>query len=349
MITKIFTFLVAATLISSQSFAKIFRVGYLGPQVAGVDYANGQSAHDAAASGDTIQFYGGSYEINQYNKKLYLLGNGYLLSGTGSNAGLNVITAKTSITIQPAPSSTGSDGTTLTGFQDGVVYLTDGATLSNITISRCNTAYFGGGPSQTATLTNCKITQCFSANIDPSNGWGNTNIRLKDFRVENCRLNSSSITHLNPVSNILISNCVFASGSDFSNLNVTVQNSVFANSTPMVGVSNAIFNNNILGAPDGINGSNNVFNVNILGVGSNIFVGFPTQGSYSNDGSYQLTPSSIAKGAGIGGIDIGIFGGVNPYRLSGIPATPSFYRLDAASPNATTNPYTINFSIRSNN
>ena len=60
-----------------------------------------------------------------------------------------------------------------------------------------------------------------------------------------------------------------------------------------------------------------------------------------------LKPNSPAKGAGSGGTDIGMFGGVNPYVLSGIPSVPTFYQLTAPSNTATTNPYVITFSVKS--
>ena len=80
-----------------------------------------------------------------------------------------------------------------------------------------------------------------------------------------------------------------------------------------------------------------------------VFLGYSTQGTYSNDGRWMLAASSPAKGTGVGGTDCGIYGGVNPYRLSGIPPIPSFYKLTATSTTTSTNPYTITFSVRSNN
>ncbi len=347
---KFFLFPAALLLISLFSHAKILRVGYTGPQVAGVDYADGQSAHNAAIVGDTLQFYPGSYSINTYNKKLILLGNGYLLSGTGSNAGLNLITGSTDIEIVPAASSTTSNGTVLSGFSSAYVDLRDNQTLTNITITRCNSALFAFGSNKTGiVLTDCKITQCYAANLDPTNGVGNTNLILNNFRVENCRFNGATLQPLHPSSTILISNC-YGGTLNYGNNNVTVQNCIFSGGGGNgVGVSNTIFNNNIFSWTPAIAGANNQFNVNVENAGANVLVGFPTQGTYSADARYQLTATSPAKNAGVGGVDIGIFGGLNPYHLSGIPAIPAFYLLDAATPNATNNPYTITYSVRSNN
>jgi hypothetical protein len=87
-----------------------------------------------------------------------------------------------------------------------------------------------------------------------------------------------------------------------------------------------------------------------------VFIDYPTtnQGitpanKYSPDGGLAFYSSSPAKGKGMGGTDMGIFGGTNPYLLSGIPPVPTFYKLSAGSINATSNPYTVTFSVRSNN
>ena len=92
-------------------------------------------------------------------------------------------------------------------------------------------------------------------------------------------------------------------------------------------------------------------NIGVSGgsMGSTVFVGYYAQGTYSNDGRYALKPGSPAIGAGAGGIDCGMFGGTNPYKLSGMPRIPAFYKLTAPSNITSTNPYTITFSVRSNN
>ena len=56
--------------------AKIRRVGYWGTPVNNTDYADLQSAHDAAAANDTILVFPGSWSAT-YSKKLVTLGYGY--------------------------------------------------------------------------------------------------------------------------------------------------------------------------------------------------------------------------------------------------------------------------------
>jgi len=52
---------------------------------------------------------------------------------------------------------------------------------------------------------------------------------------------------------------------------------------------------------------------------------FVDSGSVSTDGDWQLRSGSPAIGAGLDGVDCGMFGGSTPYVLSGIPAIPSIY------------------------
>jgi hypothetical protein len=356
--TKFFTLLIAALSFSSISFARLFRVGYVGPLVTGVDFADAQAAHDAASDGDTLQFYpgttgSGSYTISTYNKKLVLIGNGYFINDAYyvNNTGLNMLTGTVALYIIPTPGSTSSDGTIIEGFNYCNVQLSDNLTLSNLTITRCNGSggyFFGGAVYGTITLVDCKITECFNVYLDPTNQNGNVNLTVKNLRVENCKLNQASLAPLNPASTFLINNCIFDQP-NFGDNNVVVQNCILLYSTSAYGVSNTVFNNNIFDGQPIINGSNNQFNVNVANPGANVFVGLPTQGAYSEDAKYQLTATSPAKGAGIGGVDLGPFGGANPYRLSGIAAIPTVYKLQAATPNATTNPYPITVSVRSNN
>ncbi len=75
--TKFCTLLVAALFISSISFGKIFRVGYNGLALTGVDYADLQSAQDAANAGDTIQIYTSIATNGTINKQLVIIGYGY--------------------------------------------------------------------------------------------------------------------------------------------------------------------------------------------------------------------------------------------------------------------------------
>ena len=51
----------------------------------------------------------------------------------------------------------------------------------------------------------------------------------------------------------------------------------------------------------------------------------------SSDGIWQLAVDSPALGAGLDGVDCGMFGDQNPYVLSGLPPLPAIYFFSAPS------------------
>lgn len=79
-----------------------------------------------------------------------------------------------------------------------------------------------------------------------------------------------------------------------------------------------------------------------------LFVGYPTQGSYSYDSRWQFQANSPAKAYGINGEDCGIFGGDSPYKLSGIADRPLIYSLDVPF-SVGGNNVNINIKIRAEN
>lgn len=70
------------------------------------------------------------------------------------------------------------------------------------------------------------------------------------------------------------------------------------------------------------------------------------------DKDFQLSGSSQAIGAVLGGVDAGAFGTNNPYRLSGLAPVPQItaYSQNASSGIYTTaTPMSITISVRGNN
>jgi hypothetical protein len=101
-----------------------------------------------------------------------------------------------------------------------------------------------------------------------------------------------------------------------------VYNSQFNNNILRDGTfskSNTTYYNNLSNSTQFGDEYGNQSNVNMLNV-------FLNEGS--TDGKWQLKEGSPAIGAGVGGIDCGMFGGDFPYVLSGIPAIPSVYEFN---------------------
>lgn len=66
------------------------------------------------------------------------------------------------------------------------------------------------------------------------------------------------------------------------------------------------------------------------------------------DNTWQLQTTSVAKGSGKSGEDMGMFGGALPYVLSGIPAVPHVYELTIAPVAAGATSITVTVSAKSN-
>jgi len=398
---SIFTSLIICTIIVlsfTHSSAAIRRVGFLNSStlVSGLDYADFQTAHDAANNGDTIQLYpstnGGSSFSGTIIKQLVILGSGYYynsynLPASGiANTGLQILPGggpSCSFTI-----GLGSAGTIFQGV-DGLSLTTSSIpdSLNNITILRCRGASVSF--TNSGVCNNWVISQCINANVSQG-GYTSSfsgNRTITNLRIENCLgvgvIYSAGGTGQSPVgiNSGQILNCIFfytyyvpTTGTDYlGNNTLTLNNSVFVvqNCIDITGVlnnpsgcANSIFINNLTAtsAANNLVSTNPGCSGNVFGVtydNNSIFVGYPTNTSGSTtlntpDGVFTLASTSIAKNAGIipgttTATDCGIYGGTNPYKASGIPAVPSFYKLTSTSSQATTSPYTITFSAKSNN
>lgn len=346
---KLLLLAITATLICSVSFANIRRIGYWGTAVPNVDYTTADLAVTAAVTGDTIMVYpnASTWSFSNINKRLVIIGTGYY-HYNGANGGTNL-----NANLQNAqPSSLcntnfypGCDGTIVTGC-DLTSSSTNGSSgINNIKITNCRLSilYF----QNPYTYDNWEIskTEIYS------NGLYNysSTAKVTNLKVFNCILSGTAVYFSSTVNGQtgVFENCTFFNATPtFSNQAFIIQNCIFYSTTPS-NYSNTNFYNNVFTTatlPAGISGGNN-----ILVNGAALFVGYPTQGTYSNDERFKLKAGSPAIGVGINGIDCGAFGGVNPYKLSGIPAVPAIYKLTAPSSSASSNPYTITFSVRANN
>ena len=335
---KIFTFAMFATVLFyfDDANAKIRRVGYFGTPITGTDYADLQAAHDNAASGDTLLIFPGSYSTAFFSKKLIVIGYGYFVNGQGADSGLQVITGTLGLDIRLA---SGSDSTILQGLDGLFLTAQPSAPLKDVSIKRCKVLF----RYTNTRLTNWQIIQSYINSV--YGGYGSGAV-FTNLLIENCIVADVYLDLTSSSSTGLFNNNVFVSDHNvYNNGTYSISNNIFLSTKYPTGTSQCTFTNNI--ATNNIipSGNGNKTNVDL----STVFVGYPTQSTYSNDGRYTLAPGSPAKNAGEGGIDCGIFGGTNPYHLGGIPAIPSFYKLTAPSNITSSNPYTITFSLRSNN
>jgi hypothetical protein len=118
----------------------------------------------------------------------------------------------------------------------------------------------------------------------------------------------------------------------------TVQNNLFLTGNTL-SFGSSLVRNNLAGAGIFLPAGNN----NI----SNSSIGF--LGSGSTDGKFKLQPGSPAIGTGVNGEDRGIFGGPEPYVLSGIPPIPTIYSLTAPAVGEKNTGLPIQIKVKSNN
>lgn len=315
----------------SRAEAKIWRVSNV--TGANADFTQIQAAGTSAAvqPGDTLYIEGSSttYSGTDLKKKLVIIGPGYFLSGTNSNPGLQYNGYPATVTVYIDSTASGS---TIMGVSGNlyIYYHTD-----DVTLTRNNATISGYSSRAGSKASNIKITRNYG-------GVTFTNVVLENLECTNnilsqyCDLSSTENTNGLFRNNVILNTNASVSGAYVSNNIFSTWNLTFNNCTVKYNISTG----NQL--PAGNNNRNNITLANIFVSGG------------SADGAYQLNATSVALAAGepINGVtpDAGAYGTADPYRLSGIPAIPSIYKLTvpASVPSSATS-MTVTISTRSNN
>lgn len=295
-----------------------------------VDYSDLQAAIDAAQSDDLIYLYGSgiTYGNIVISKKVNIQGPGYLL---GANFG----------GIQnPSPAILNS-----LNIDQNI----EGAFISGITVESGIDIENSGNIIIEKSLIERGFYTSNSSNISISNCLFRDTPGSIKMRVDR------------GCSQVVFTNCI----SEYSGIEVHelssatfINNIIFGwSSTITFGINNSIFKNNIILTSYTINGNSNTIikNVfthpsrippadNIKADNSEVFEGYPDQGSFSPDERYKLKQGSPAIGYGEGGTDCGIFGGADPYVLSGLPSIPVIY--DISGPATAPAGGTINVTVK---
>lgn len=344
-------FMAVIMTVSKTADAKIWRVNNT-PAV-NADFTSLLTALASASvlSGDTIHLepsatnYGGV----TITKNLVIIGNGYLLTGTGSNAGLqeNTLTSM----VSGFTFGSGSAGTRIIGIDVTSIPLQFSSGFSgnvNLTFEKCrliSNMFFTAG----STYSNISFRKClFEGNLNVS-----STATVNNFTIENCILNSNFCrlnTNSAGTGNVFRNN-TFKTSSDIQLTAFYVANNIF-----LCGSNSTFINCNV---------KNNIFSFNQTGVtvgplsvnGNNLVSQSEASlvvNTASVDGRFQLAAGSpaIAGGVDISGTkpDCGAFGGNDPYKLSGIPGIPTIYSLTVPASIPLALPtMNVTFSTRNNN
>jgi hypothetical protein len=308
-------------------------------------------ANASVVSGDTIHLEPSvtGYTGPTINKQLTIIGNGFFLTGTGGNSGLQATTTESSISDMTFAS--GSAGTKLIG----LVLINNSFAAGyngnvNITFEKCR--FTGIAPlnfqNRTESFSNITLRKCFFSTS--ANTWQAGTATLTNFTIENSIFASNvsfptgsstlnfvfrnnHIVSTANLSNAYVANCIFGASSNNTFTSCNVKNNVF------------VFNQTgITVGPLSING-NNLTSQTLASIIVN---------TGSDDAKFQLAAGSPAIN---GGVDIsgtkpscGAFGGTDPYKLSGIPGIPTIYSLTVpASVPLATPTMNVTLSTRNNN
>jgi hypothetical protein len=315
---KISSFLLLMLAIAISANAKIWTVDNSG-RVA--NFNNITAAITAAASGDTLLLGGSTtaYANITLTKRLVIIGTGYFLTENP-----NTIEYKIPTTINNVTFSTDSEGSVLMGITSTNITIN----TNDITVRRSNCTY-----QISITGSNNTFKQCFFS----AQYGGYMNITGINNIIRNNYISGYAYNHAalncgpsNIVENNVILGIITINSSTFGNNILRDGNATFTNCNPFNSICNA--------AQFGTENGNQSF-VTM----TSVFVA-----SGTTDGKWKLSLSSPAVGAGWGGIDCGMYGGPDPYVLSGIPDIPVITLMSVAGRASSTQGLNVILNIRSN-
>ncbi|MEO9803414.1 MAG: hypothetical protein ABJF04_09215 [Reichenbachiella sp.] len=294
------------------------------------DFPSFSEAVEAASSGDILLLHGGNYGVQELNKTIVIYGTGYFLSGNKKTQSKKVTTRFEKLTI-----NAGAENSIISGIE---IYENLQVFASNILIKGNRILPDGHG-------TAINMSGCSSINVI-GNYVGNSihlvsGTILKNNFIGGGLGGDADSNGTNPVDNVLIENNIII-GAPTSHFN-TVSIASFANNyvSTVSGAGNSSPTNNIF-AENGDIGTSNQFNVPI----ESVFIG---SNQTSSDTQWQLKEGSPAIEAGVGGTDVGMFGGDSPYELSGIPSIPNIYELKVGEVGTSKGGLEVQIKVKANN
>ncbi|NCC74193.1 MAG: hypothetical protein EOM06_12430 [Sphingobacteriia bacterium] len=308
------------------------------------DFATFQEAHDAASPGDTIYVEGAGYDYHYgevvIDKRLIVIGPGYFLLENDSTQAHKVSARFRSITINPPAAGTELYGLTIYWGTSGYKGITINA--SNVVIARnyfessWDRIYFGE-----YNIQNIAIMQNFGQSITGASGFSADNVIITNNYFNSFIEDVSS----GVITNNVVKNKITASYSQIIN-NILPNSTLYPLSGSDYGMQNYVAYNLVSGSlPPNPPGPGNVSNVDM----NFVFIDFNGNLDYSTDGKWQLDPDGPAAGAGEEGVDCGMFGGLTPYVLSGLPPVPRIYEANVPLSGSSVSGLPVTIKVKSQN
>ncbi len=307
------------------------------------DFTNIMHAHNSGTvqEGDTlyVEASSGSHGDVDLTKKLVIIGPGFFLAENPETQADQNSAVIGSLTFKD-----GSQGS-----------IVKGCRIENVDIKTSDIIFQGNRIRNTEDIVQAVRLGENINNIIIKNNYivelasytiNNSAIRGRETGMNNVTIKNNYIYHTDRFRRSL------SFGSGFSG---TIENNVLHGEAI---VRNAEFHNNILRegdfSPTNTNYTHNIGNNDQFGTENgnqqnvdmdDVFVG--AEGN-STDGQWQLAEGSPAIGSGVDGTDIGMFGGDNPFKLSGVPNIPAIYEIEHTI-NYENQEIEVEFSTKSHN
>jgi len=300
--------------------------------------------YEDVEDGDTLYVEASAinYMIVNLNKRLTLIGAGYFLE---ENTNLQFNTHNSSVSrINFGENSSGSKiyGLRITGSSGVSIGFT--VPVSDIIINRCyaqSSLAFNNG---SGSINNLILTKNYLEAISAS---GTGTLTINNFMISNNYINTITLksnTIATVTQNVIQSFVNIHSGTSFfNNICLSTGNNFFTqnNNTASTISHNIFFSTQT--QLSWLNGGNNNFsNTNSIFLNNND----------TTDKKYQLKSLNLCQVCYNGtpeNTQIGMYGGNDPYILSGIPAIPTIYSLQASSSAPQGGTLQTTISTRSNN
>jgi hypothetical protein len=334
-LTMILAFMLLATITTK---ATVWSVNNNPANNSAADYTILQHAIDSASAGDTIYIYGSpiNYGSVYVKKQLYFFGEGYNVIGAGRYS--TKVTTFYLSEIRDALNQlvSNASGSVFTGFQCIIESIRPG--ISNITILR-NRVWVTYNGSSSAPASNWIIINNLLGKLYYYN---NSNYKYNNnFQIENNIVNKGIPFNCK---NATIKNNLFI-GSSIIVYYGTVTNNIFYYAKPG-GFYNSVLKNNLSYANGSTKPTNFDYGTTNLDTNNieaqnpkftSVTISSTPSFDYAHD--YHLQPTSPAIGAGINGVDIGIYGGNYPFPSGGdvplqtspLPGIPQILNLQISN------------------
>jgi hypothetical protein len=324
---------------TSPAQAKIWRIDNNGGSPG--DFTTAQAAHDAAtvAVNDTLYFNGSGtgYGDLVMTKRLYVFGPGYYLTQNPETQAAPNSAYIGTLRVMPSAA-----GTLVTGMSFSIVNL-----FASNTLFKRNYVAYGSNHVLRIGDNNTFFGSYTPSNVICVQNWIESNGSYRALWVASGCSNiivSNNLIHSNNVgweAVYALSSLIFSNNIVYGILttNSTDITNTYLYGGSLGGSGNA-YHNNISNGTQFPSGNGNIQNQTFANVCVN---------AGSPDGVFQLKTGSPAIGAGVGGVDIGMFGGTDPYVLSGLPAIPAIWSFSAPSSGSGASGLNVRIKAKSHN